>query len=481
MPPNYLNPQDYPGSRREESRGIRVSGSDDPGHSTPRRDGPLGHILDNVYLRGTPAGPVRPPGQPLPPGEFCNLTPNSGHNGSFLDTIHQRRFSGTRAPRAHPAAQPPVAYSAYPQQLFPPVAPTAPAAPQWQFRAAEVKPPLFSGRDEDYPDFKAAFKNMVDSYPGNIRLQILRECLDTDSREFIQYLDGQKLESYDGAWRALDVKCGSGTPVEYIYTSKLSRLLRGPAVADLGGLTHVFNTINLARERGGNDIGILLIGISNILFGKSRDRVEKLMVSGQFSTEGVLEAILEHMNLLKVRNQTMEQSKGFQSRFPLNPEAEVYQASGAQGYTSSNTSTSGYSGSKPPSQRFSRSPSPGSAQRFGRSLSPGSTQGSARPPSTGSAQRSARSPSPGGSTRSQSPSRSQAFKCLFCKTNDHTHVTCQKLAPKEQFEFCRTNRLCFVCKSWGHGSMACSVSHLLGCGKCPNKMPHAGIFCDLMK
>ena len=49
QPPNHLHPPnffvpDYPGTQREESRGIRVTGGEDPGHSTPRREGPLGHI-----------------------------------------------------------------------------------------------------------------------------------------------------------------------------------------------------------------------------------------------------------------------------------------------------------------------------------------------------------------------------------------------------------------------------------------------------
>ena len=86
--------------------------------------------------------------------------------------------------------------------------------------------------------------------------------------------------------------------------------------------------------------------------------------------------------------------------------------------------------------------------------------------------------------RSSSPSteRRKHFRCSFCEVNDHSHLDCTKFSSSEQFQICKTKRLCFVCRTGGHGAWSCPfTAFLCVTTECKSSPPHCVQFCQLAK
>ena len=359
-----------------------------------------------------------------------------GVNVSDWDRLN-RAYDNTMAPPRDPQGNqapphnPQGNQSSMPQQNRP----TDPQTPIWQFRGPELKPPTFTGRAEEYLEWKVAFRAQVDSYPAELRVTTLRDHIDPVTLSYLAYIQASELDAYEQCFRALDLKCCSGVPPEHLYSAKLIKLLNGTRASNLRELEHIFNTLNYTRTKliaVGKEaqLELPLLGISNVLFGKSQSQVEKLIATGRLTTAGILTAIWEHMALLRVREQTSQ----------LAP--------------------------TPPARRSSSPQTTGSVRYANTAVPP--------PPATG------RPPLTSGSSRTRSPSPNRrSFRCQLCELDDHSHLTCTRFSAPQQLEFCKERSLCFVCKSRGHRVQSCPTAHLLQCTRCVNRPPHSPIFCTL--
>ena len=195
----------------------------------------------------------------------------------------------------------------------------------------------------------------------------------------------------------------------------------------------------------------MLPGISNILFGRSQVKVDKLSRTNRLSVPNVLDAIWEHMEQLTTRQHNEKMSgRSVQSSVHY---SQTQQTSCHKTLVGSNiiAPMSNLKLNKTPPQSRSGSP--------------------------------IKSPLPTDKRqRSPSPTRRRAFKCSFCETNEHSHLDCSKFSPDQMLKLCKERYLCFVCRTWGHGANYCPFTSLQ-CTKssCKNVPPHCTILCDVLK
>ena len=138
---------------------------------------------------------------------------------------------------------------------------------------------------------------------------MLRQQIDTNTRNFLAYIDSSQAGAYEQCFVAMDRKFATGLSNEHLYLAKISKLLAGHKARNLADLEQIFNVINLVftkmQATGHLDnLNYFLLGIANILFGQSKSGVEKLMMNGNFNTPDVLKAIWNHMSLLRMQEQT---------------------------------------------------------------------------------------------------------------------------------------------------------------------------------
>lgn len=347
--------------------------------------------------------------------------------------------------------------------------PTGPVA--WQFRGPELKPPRFSGNEVDYQEWKLAFRAQVDSYPEELRVATLRDYLDEHSRNFIAYIPSTDPDAYYQCFQALDLRCGGTVAPQHLYTGKLLELLSGPQAHNLLDLERVYNILNYAysklRQTGHESYAEpMLLGLSNILFGKSQSDVDKLSTTNRLSVPNVLDAIWNHMTILRTREQN--------NRLTRHSESPSQPGSGRMFLTSVNGHVppvpSGTANAKQPHSPVRGQNSSG----FYRSSR--QTPGQSGPRNRNQSRSNS-------SSRSQSPDRRQkVFMCQLCEVNDHSHTTCTTFSIEQQFQMCRDKRLCFICKSAGHGARICPHQNLrCSTPSCSTSPPHNNAFCDFAK
>ena len=166
----------------------------------------------------------------------------------------------------------------------------------WQFRGPELKPPKFSGKFEDYQEWKLAFKAQVDSYPEELKVPTLREHLDQSSKDFIAYISATQADAYFHCFEALDLRCAGPVAPQHLYTGKILELLSGPQARNLQNLERIYNTLNYTWSKL-SQFGYehyaepMMLGLSNILFDQSQCAVDKLSAANRLSVPNVLDAI----------------------------------------------------------------------------------------------------------------------------------------------------------------------------------------------
>ena len=360
-------------------------------------------------------------------------------------------------------------------------APNAPNPPpvSWQFRGPELQPPVFSGNETDYQEWKLAFRSQVDSYPEKLRVVTLKNHLDNASKDFIAYINPTDPEAYAECFRALDQRCGGTAPPQHLYTGKLLELLSGPQADSLQDLEKIYNILNYTHSKlsqSGHESYAepMLLGLTNILFGKSQYDVDQLSTTNRLNVPNVLDAIWEHMRRLRTREQNKRLTG--HAHNPTQPKH------GSMFHTAVNMQVPPVSsGMVHPKQ----SQSPTRGQNSSRPQGPPSqTQNSPyRGNSPGRGNYNQQRPNSPARSHSQSPRRRQPFfMCQLCETNDHSHITCSKFSIKTQFRMCTDKRLCFVCKSAGHGARVCPHQNLrCTLTACSDSPPHNTSFCEFAK
>lgn len=305
---------------------------------------------------------------------------------------------------------------------------------RWQFSGPEIKLPHFSGDYNEYSDWKTAFRSRVDSYPEGLQASVLKDHLDSLSKQRVAFISSSSTFAYNSIWEELDLWDNLGVPSHQVYTGQLTKLVSGPPAKDYKGLENIYTTLksawyklcNLGPRYSGYAEPILS-SIGNILFGSSQKRVDKLSCSGNLKVPEVLNAIWEHMRMMRARDQSVAN----------------FEVSRPNSNTKSHASL----------HATSFVPHKGSPLK--------TTHGANAPRS-----------------RSPSPAKTWFYKCSLCQVNDHSHLDCTRFSPTEVFELCTTRGLCFVCRMRGHRAEVCPHTSLR-CLKeaCLKKAPHCDLFC----
>ena len=361
------------------------------------------------------------------------------------------------------------------------------AMPLWQFRGPEFKLTPFSGVSEEFYDWMSTFRAQVDSYPEQLKVSTLRENLDPDSKSFVAYISDSDPGAYERIWEELERRCNLGVANHHRYVGKLLVLVNSPPVHDVKGLEHVYNTLNyswaklcgLGARYSGYAEPILPL-LSNILFDKSQKAVDDLTGTVHLTVPNVLDAIWKHMSQLRKREHNQKICAPYNPN-PVRPYSSRQAPSrfhnqrsgGAQLMkTSAGTLTQDSGASSSPSSDLNRRSSPDRSRNSSptrRNLSPTRNRSPASSPNR---------------LRSGSPSaeRRRHFRCSMCEENDHSHLDCPKFSPREQFQICKTKRLCFVCRAGGHPASLCPFTSLQCTNsECGGYPPHAGIFCQFAR
>ena len=356
----------------------------------------------------------------------------------------------------------------------------ATAMPLWQFRGPELKLTPFSGVSEEFYDWMPTFRAQVDSYPEQLRVSTLRENLDPDSKAFVAYIGDSDPGAYEKIWEELERRCNLGVASHHRYIGKLLVLINSPPVHDVKGLEHIYNTLNYSWAKlcglGARYAGYaepILPLLSNILFDKSQRVVDGLTGTAQLTVPNVLDGIWQHMTQLRRRehNQRICAPPNLNPARPQTPRQAPSRSynqrySGAQLMkTSAGASPQDPDMSSSTSSNFNRRSSP----ERSRNSSPTRYRSPASSPNR---------------LRSGSPStdRRKHFRCSFCEINDHSHLDCTRFSPGEQFQICKTKRLCFGYRSGGHPASLCPFTSLLCVSPdCSGSPPHAVIFCQFAK
>lgn len=437
--------------------------------------------LDRVYASHIQPNPVHEsPLLDLPiPLTASPIFPPASH-GHFAGMNPPGAAAPAAAPAPGPGYAPSGAYAQNPYYAPSGAYPQTPYDYMPQFRTRELPIAKFFGAAEEYREWKSLFRAQVDFYPPAYQVSMLREHVDSDSREFLAYIDSSEVGAYEQCFVALDQRFSSGLSSEHLYMAKIGKLLAGPKARNLSDLENIFNVINFvfakvqATGQSGN-LNFFLLGVSNILFGRSKSGVEKLMMTGNLNTPDVLKAIWDHMSLLRIQEQTARCAPASALGINLSS-TPSYLTSPPPGALTSPPSV------PPQPLEFPGSiPDAAVHQTIGnRSRSPGRTLGQPPTPNFTSPNRSGQLSS--GSNRNSSPFRSRSYKCQFCLKDDHSHLTCNLFTPQQQFNLCKERRLCFICKGHGHTAAQCSMEELLKCSECPARCPpHSPTFCELLR
>ena len=361
------------------------------------------------------------------------------------------------------------------------------AMPIWQFRGPELKLTPFSGVSEEFYDWMPTFRAQVDSYPEQLKVSTLRENLDPESKAFVAYISDSDPGAYERIWEELERRCNLGVANHHRYIGKLLVLVNSPPVRDVKGLEHVYNTLNYSWAKlcglGARYAGYaepILPLLSNILFDKSQKAVDDLTGTVNLTVPNVLDAIWKHMSQLRKREHNQKICAPYNPN-PVRPYSSRQvpsrfhnqRSGGAQLMkTSAGTPTQDSGASSFPSSDLNRRTSPDRS----RDSSP-----TRRNPSPTRYRSPASSPN---RLRSGSPSaeRRRHFRCSMCEVDDHSHLDCTKFSPKEQFQICKSKRLCFGCRAGGHPASLCPFTSLLCADPaCNGYPPHADIFCQFAR
>ena len=500
------NAQSYPRSFRPGNNGGGRTGICD--HQPPANAGNFSSTFRVPETHNFPQGVPRnqpyshgqhpqdgPPGQPCQGGPPAGQVPQGPSSGQYRhDSAHGQIPQGPPScqyyqgpshgqfPQGSSYVQPPQGgqrdqtqpYSHYPMNSHSGSQPFF--IPNYNSHGLEPKIPTFSGIQHDFPEWRAIIRTIIDHYPDNIRVPILKEHLDKDSQALVAYISVIDPDAYRLIWVELDRKNLHGLSPSHYHTGQLLKLIRRKRCSSLTDLEDVHNQLKFHWSklcRMGPQYAAyaesVLVGISDILYGQSQTEVDRLAYENRnFNVSSVLNAIWNHIGQARARLSNHKIAEEMAPKPDPNGSRRSYSPTGGGHYSR------GYKVS------FSE-------QRDKRNDSPyPSTSPTSSSPQRGASPITSRDGSPayrGQRTRSPSPRYNRApkaFKCNFCKVNDHKSIQCAKFTPEQYLHMANEQQLCYICMMPGHTGWVCPLPTSCQTSACQNLTKHSAMLCKAL-
>ena len=336
-------------------------------------------------------------------------------------------------------------------------------------RGPEPKVPKFSGLRHEYSEWKLSFRMVMDSYPDNVRIPILKDHLDSGSLAMVSFISVADPDAYAQIWVELDKCHSSGGSEPHYHTGQLLKLIRRKRCANVEDLEHVHNELRfhwakLCRlgPRYAGYAESVLVGISDILYGQSQSEVDRLAFENRnFNVASVLNAIWSHIGQARARQHRLSSDANAGQGFNPMPKQSSSRASPT---VFRNNVVS-----------FAENPVSSKEIDFHKS------RRDASPYPTGAHRTTSLSPSRRGElSRSPSPRPSKVYKCVFCSSDDHKSIACAKWTSAQFYEAACRKYLCFVCLTPNHQARICPYPTWCQTPECQLLPHHAPCLCKAL-
>ena len=401
-----------------------------------------------------------------------------GQNSSFPQPNQTTtQFSNTLAPQNAGHA------SGYPSQL----ATNSGVAVVMNMNSPEI--PYFDGTTEKYVDFKTIFGILTEPYPENIKAPLLRTHLDSNSQRRVMHVSLDEPNALQKMWNILDQKHDQQYQGPTFHVTSLLGLLGRSPCTNLTELQELHDILiyhySRACKAGPEYVGqaeAVKTGISSILFGSSRKRVNQLRSptsKAPFNMSTIFRYISEHIQELEGDEMSKKAAGVIRYGDKYKPDYHASRESRSRERFS-------HSPNRSPKQNFSRSHNHSkspmnfhvnqASTSFEKQNYANKQSGKHRSPTPFS-----RNKSPSARNASPRGRRKESYRCILCQADDHEGFKCKRLNPDEQVKICRESGICFKCLMPGHISTYCPFPNYCIDPTCNTKIQHNTMFCSHFK
>ena len=377
----------------------------------------------------------------------------------------------------------------------------------------------FSGRFEDYAEFRENFLGYASAIPSHMRLIMLKRKLNDECKNLISTVMGQDDTAFQQAWTILNSRFDRPSYEGHVLIAKLHAIVHRDKCKEPHELrklhsdvTRCYNQILQVDPRKVGPAQAVCAPLARILYGKSYSKAHRLMFNDPdgFNLTAVLAIMQDHISQLDAEDVTdrcIEHVAPGQSNSSgsSKPSGGSY-SRGRNQYKGGNYNYSMTAEQDPTSEDHAHAAVMyGSAQE---GSSSNIKEGGSRYPDS-----SMRSPNGQGYTspRGRSPNRNSQrgignrdrsksgnrfnspngriycdnFRCTICLGNEHSALKCTE-SPPDLSTLIRERGLCFVCLRPSHRSRNCSLLEVdndsIVCRKADcGGIPHCRKLCKILE